>query len=80
MLQTFKKSVGGKNLQFNRLLYPVRYSLKLDEEGSNGRSVEFKKAEDGNWEPLINEQGEFWFEENADEIKSIIQENEVKSN
>ncbi len=39
MEQTFKKSINGHLIQFNRLLYPVRYLVKLDDDGSDGETA-----------------------------------------
>lgn len=77
MQQTFKKTVAGKNFQFNRLLYPLRYLIKSDEEGSDGTSVEFKKDSEGFWKPVKEGVYKFWIKEDLEEIDAIISANEV---
>lgn len=75
--QIFRRNVGDSNLQFNRLLFPVRYSVKSDENDSEGIAIEFKKKENEEWKPEINGTVPGWVYTYAKEIAQIIKENEA---
>jgi hypothetical protein len=76
MEQTFRKNIGGNNLQFNRLMYPVRYAVKCDEDGSDGMTIEFKKGNDGKWQAIKDGKIPGWVNGHTDEIRSVIEQNE----
>lgn len=77
MQQIFRKNVGGSNLQFNRLLFPVRYLIKSDENDSEGTSIEFKKKDNNEWSPHIEGHLPGWVFTYANEINQIINQNEA---
>ena len=75
MQNTFSKSINGHDLQFNRLLYPLRYTIKIDEFGSNGKQYEIKKNENI-WRVSETEDLPEWLNSINAQINEAIEENE----
>lgn len=76
MLQTFVKTINGHSIQFNRLLYPVRYCVLNSDWESNGMRFLFEKNETDTW--AINQTDSIpeWLKEIKSAIHSAIEENE----
>ncbi len=76
MEQTFKRTISGHLLQFNRLLYPVRYVIKLDDDGSNGESATIIKENSNDWKVDAKSNSPEWLAETVTDIIADIKENE----
>jgi hypothetical protein len=74
MKQTFKKNINSRLLQFNRLLYPVRYTIKLDDEVRSGKQYIFKKDHTG-WQ-LSEQDVPQWLNPIIPNVVKTIEENE----
>ena len=75
MQNTFSKSFDGHHLQFNRFLYPMRYTVKIDEFGSDGKQYEVRKVQNVWCLTDVNGLPE-WLKNLGGEINSAIEENE----
>lgn len=75
MQQTFVKTICGHNIQFNRLLYPVKYCVLNNDSESNRTSFLFERNETGMWtaNPV---KLPTWLEEIRLHIYNAIEENE----
>lgn len=79
MHQTFVKTIDGNNLEFNRLLYPVRYSVTSHDEKYQGSKVEISRDTEGNWYMSKEAEGQEWCSTLLDEICSAIKQNEIQT-
>ena len=62
MKQTFEKTIEGHDLEFNRLLYPIRYNLVLKDDEFNGTEIILAKNEKGMWLSKDAQACPEWFE------------------
>ncbi len=76
MRQSFNKTIRGHELEFNRLLYPVRYKIVAKGLDSMGMSVIAEKDELGNWNIDESEKVPYWVAEIRSDIEDTIAENE----
>lgn len=76
MPQTFQKTINGHGMQFNRLLFPVRYAIKLEEYEYYGIIIPFVKDDVGDWK--IEKVGGIpgWFYDMYSNIKDVVDINE----
>jgi hypothetical protein len=75
MNNTFSRTIKGHDLQFNRYLYPVRYTVKIDEPDSDGKQYELQKETTG-WKLLDMQGYPDWLDDISVEINTAIEENE----
>jgi hypothetical protein len=77
MKQTFHETIKGHSLEFNRLLYPVRYQIQLEDPEYKGMLIEIVKDKNGDWElkqaPGIPD----WFFDGFEKIRVAITKNEA---
>jgi len=77
MEQTFHKTIDGHSIEFNRLLYPVRYQIQIEDLEKHGMLIDIVKGKNGDWEfkkvPDIPD----WFYNAFKKICVAITENEV---
>lgn len=76
MQQTFRRTIEGQLIQFNRLLFPLRYALKLDDEGSSGETIILKQGL-GAWH-LSDKEPPDWFNQTVRGIIEAINDNEFE--
>lgn len=76
MQLSFSKTIDGHEIEFVRLLYPLRYELFFRNANANPIKVGAKKDGNGSWS--INETAELpgWIKELSLKIQSAIEENE----
>ena len=75
MKQTFVKNIHGYNIQFNRLLYPVKYCILNNDPENNRTRYLFERNETGMW--TVNQiKLPTWLEEIRLHIHDTIEENE----
>ncbi len=77
MQQTFIKTIQGHTLEFNRILYPVRYSILSQAFESTGTMILVEKDEKGEWKIQSLETMPGWVSEITMGIYNAIEENEV---
>ena len=76
MQQTFVKSIAGNDIEFNKLLYPVRYKVLVRQPGQNPITVVINKS-GSDWIPDYFETEDFTLVDSiSEEIVSVIQQNE----
>jgi hypothetical protein len=75
MQNTFSKAIDKHQLQFNRYLYPLRYTVKNDEFGSDGKQYEIKKNGDI-WCLSEAEDIPEWLSSISVELNEAIEKNE----
>ena len=75
MQQTFRKTIQGHSIQFNRLLFPIRYSVKLDDMESAGE-INIINYKSSGWELSRLEGIPSWLKQTLPDIISIVEENE----
>jgi len=75
MKQTFLKTITDHTLEFNRLLYPVRYSLLYHNFKTPGIII-FVTKEKGRWGINSLKNLPLWVSENSSAIIQAINENE----
>jgi hypothetical protein len=76
MQQTFMKRIQGHELQFNRLMYPVRYNILVKSEDAQGVKVTAQKDEKGMWN-IDDDNTPYWIPEISTEIHETIAQNEL---
>ncbi|GEO12091.1 hypothetical protein [Segetibacter aerophilus] len=74
MQQIFHKTIGGTSLQFNRLLYPLKYQVKKDNLIEDGTIYELVGQENGSWK--TDKELPKWFEEIFERVCEAINSNE----
>lgn len=76
MQKTFLKTVEGHILEFNRFLYPVRYTVLLQRQFQTGIVIIVEKDPQEMWfiNPLLQLPG--WVREITSNIFDVIAENE----
>lgn len=77
MKQIFLKSIEGHQLQFCRLLYPIRYSVLVKTPQFRGSAFIINKKGKGQWEVESSADVPNWFYEIDQEIYKVITENEA---
>ncbi len=79
MQQSFVKAISGNDVEFNRLLYPVRYKVILRVSNQNPFEIIVKKA--GDKILPIEDESSFpdWVKPMLPEILGAIGENEKAS-
>jgi hypothetical protein len=75
MKQTFKKNINSRLLQFNRLLYPVRCTIKLEDEINSGKQYIFEKDNSTGWQ-FSEQEVPQWLDPIIPNVVEIIEENE----
>jgi len=76
MKQSFNKIIKGHDLEFNRLLYPVRYSIMVKDIDSTGLSITAEKNNEGKWSVDKTDKVPRWIAELSADIHETICENE----
>lgn len=76
MRQTFLKTINGHTLEFNRLLYPVKYKLLFHSFETPGIIISVSKEEKGSWGINALENLPTWVSESSSNILQAIHENE----
>ncbi len=77
MQHSFVKTLQGQEIEFIRLMYPVRYNVFLRILNANPFKLTCKKSDEGTWE--IDEPKELpgWVNELTLSIQNVIEENEA---
>ena len=75
MQQTFVKTIDGSELEFNKLLYPSRYSVLLRRPNQNPETLTIVRSE-GRW-VTNNMESIPVFDSLIDDIILTIEENET---
>ncbi|WP_018615279.1 hypothetical protein [Segetibacter koreensis] len=75
---TFIKTIDGSSIEFNRILYPLRYCVINKEPDSNGMKYFFRKGDTGEWKPDMDELPE-WIKKIYHQVHQLILENEKDS-
>jgi hypothetical protein len=79
MQQTFVKSIQSYAVEFDRLLYPVRYKVFIRLDNKNPVIAEISKDESHCWFVSKNESASYLADELAGELIDVIKENESKA-
>jgi len=77
MKLSFVKTIQGHQLEFVRLLYPLRYDVYLRQADANPLKMTLLKDENGDWTPDQVEELPGWVNEISLSIITSIEENEV---
>lgn len=77
MKQSFVKTIEGHEIEFVRLMYPLRYSIFIRVANSNPLMLAFKKNSEGSW--VIDQPNELpeWVNEISLPMQHVIEENEA---
>ena len=78
MQQIFVETVHDHQVEFSRLLFPVRYKLFIRVENENPAVVVIQKDENGDWYMNADEQTPGWVSNMQDALTEVIKENESK--
>ena len=79
MQQTFTKTITGRILEFNRLLYPVKYNVLLHSYETPGIMITVNKEEKGKWSINSLESLPQWVNDVSSNILEAITENESRA-
>jgi hypothetical protein len=79
MQQTFVKTIHSYQVEFDRLLFPVRYKVYIRIENKNPVVVEINKDESSCWFVSNNGGSSFLVDELEGELIGVIKENESKA-
>jgi hypothetical protein len=77
MNQTFLKTIQGHDIEFSRLLYPLRYQIFIRKENSNPLVVTLKKDDKAVWHIDSPDKLPDWVNEMSLPIHYAIDENEA---
>lgn len=77
MKQTFRQTIHHHSLEFNRLLYPLRYQVQLEDMEVKEKLIEIVKDGNGEWEIKEDTGIPQWFHLAFEQIRSAITENEA---
>ena len=80
MQQTFISTVLGHTLEFNRILYPIKYAILSHDVINAGIVIVVEKDEDGVWSINSLNKSPRWVTEIAEEIYKVIEQNESSIN
>lgn len=76
MKQTFLKTITGRTLEFNRLLYPLKYNILFHSFETPGIMIFVNKEDNGRWNIKSLENMPWWVSEISPNIVDAINENE----
>ncbi len=76
MQQTFEKTLHGHALQFNRLLYPVRYQISLKDESLFAPFIIVESSDNGCWSVATTDELPEWLPQVEADIYRVIAYNE----
>ena len=80
MQQTFIKTVQGYTLEFNRLIFPVKYKITSRNFDPPGLPIIVDKDINGKWVISFLNELPGWVREITSDIYEIIKENESSKN
>ncbi len=80
MRQTFYKTLQGHKLEFNRLLYPVRYCVSTKDSEIAGKKFLLTRDDTNVWQVKNREDLPNWFNEISTDVHNAISDNEFSGN
>lgn len=76
MRQSFKKTLQGHELEFNRLLFPLRYNVLIKSTDKEGQRLIVEKDGNGTWNISSRDHVPCWVWEISQDIHDTIVQNE----
>lgn len=76
MKQSFFKRLQGHELEFNRLMYPIRYNIIIKSPGYQGMNIIADRDDKGEWNINQTSDMPYWIYEITSDIHETIAYNE----
>lgn len=79
MKQIFVKTIQGREVEFSRLLYPLRYKIFIRNSNANPTVITLIKDTKEGWIIVNPDQSPEWFNNMNFDIQHAINENEAEA-